>query len=435
MGIIDMVWGIRYSISACALGLGLVLAFNATASPDTDKELLDILLKKGTITQEEYNALLKSNEDDVEVSTSGGRLRFKSGEASFEVGGRLMVDTAHYWNNNDLNNGSEIRRARLFMSGQVYDNWKFKLQTDFAGSKVSLKDAYLRYTGLDFADITVGNFKEPWSLEELTSSKYITFMERALPVEAFAPSRRLGIGGHSHSKGGMKWTAGYGVFADTVDADNGNSNEGYGYAARATIAPIAKKNRVVHLGGYGEWREPTNDEVRYRTRPESHITNVRLIDTGDIANIDHTLKWGLEAATVMGPFSLQGEYMSVNNDIDGGSNPKFSGWYAYGSWFITGESRAYKASSGTFDRVKPKSIVGKGGTGAWELGARFSSLDLDDSGIEGGKEDDLTIGLNWYATPTIRFMANYIKVTDLKDPTTDDTSKPDIFQMRAQIDF
>ncbi|MEJ2181833.1 MAG: hypothetical protein P8Y28_15785, partial [Gammaproteobacteria bacterium] len=67
MGIIDMVWGIRYSISACALGLGLVLAFNATASPDTDKELLDILLKKGTITQEEYNALLKSNEDDVEV--------------------------------------------------------------------------------------------------------------------------------------------------------------------------------------------------------------------------------------------------------------------------------------------------------------------------------------------------------------------------------
>ena len=417
------------------MGVGLGLAVNASAGQDTDKELLDVLLKKGTITQQEYNELLKTTEDDVEVSTSGGRLRFKSSEAEFEVGGRLMVDTAHYYNNHDLNSGSEIRRARLFMSGKVYEDWNFKLQTDFAGNEVSLKDAYLRYTGLDYADITVGNFKEPWSLEELTSSKYITFMERALPVEAFAPSRRLGVGGHSHSKGGLSWNAGYGIFADTVNADNSNDNEGYGYAARLTVAPIAEKNRVVHLGGYGEWRAPTDDEVRYRSRPESHIANVRLVDTGTIGNVDNTVKWGLEAATVMGPFSLQGEYMNVDNDVDGGSDPTFSGWYAYGSWFITGESRTYKASSGTFDRVKPKSIVGKGGKGAWELGARYSSLDLNDSGINGGEEENLTIGLNWYATPTVRFMANYIKVLDLKDPTTTDDSEPDVFQLRAQIDF
>lgn len=426
---------IRYSISACAMGVGLALAVNASAGQDADKELLEVLLKKGTITQQEYNELLKKTEDDVEVSTSGGRLRFKSSEAEFEVGGRLMVDTAHYYNNHDLNSGSEIRRARLFMSGKVYEDWNFKLQTDFAGNEVSLKDAYLRYTGLDYADITVGNFKEPWSLEELTSSKYITFMERALPVEAFAPSRRLGVGGHSHSKGGLSWNAGYGIFADTVNADNSNDNEGYGYAARLTVAPIAEKNRVVHLGGYGEWRAPTDDEVRYRSRPESHIANVRLVDTGTIGNVDNTVKWGLEAATVMGPFSLQGEYMNVDNDVDGGSDPTFSGWYAYGSWFITGESRTYKASSGTFDRVKPKSIVGKGGKGAWELGARYSSLDLNDSGINGGEEENLTIGLNWYATPTVRFMANYIKVLDLKDPTTTDDSEPDVFQLRAQIDF
>jgi phosphate-selective porin OprO and OprP len=425
----------RHSICTCALGVGLAMAVNAVAGPDTEKELLDVLLKKGTITQDEYNELLKTTEDDVEVSTSGGRLRFKSGEAEFEVGGRLMVDTAGYDNNDDLNNGSEVRRARLFMSGTVYENWKFKLETDFAGNGVDLKDAYLRYTGLDYADITVGNFKEPWSLEELTSSKYITFMERAMPVEAFAPSRRLGIGGHSHSKGGMNWTAGYGIFADTVAADNGDGNEGNGLAARVTMAPIAEETRVVHLGGYGEWRKQTDDEVRYRTRPESHIANVRLIDTGTIDSIDHTVKWGLEGATVMGPFSVQAEYMSVDNDVNGASDPTFSGWYAYGSWFLTGESRAYKASSGTFDRVKPKSIVGRGGKGAWELGVRYSSLDLNDADIQGGEEQDLTIGLNWYATPTIRFMANYIKVLDLTDPSTTDDDEPNIFQLRAQIDF
>jgi phosphate-selective porin OprO/OprP len=128
--------------------------------------------------------------------------------------------------------------------------------------------------------------------------------------------------------------------------------------------------------------------------------------------------------------------MQVENDVNGASDPTFSGWYAYGSWFITGESRAYKTSSGTFDRIKPKSIVGKGGIGAWELGARFSSIDLNDSGITGGEEKDLTLGLNWYATPTIRFMANYIKVMDLTDPqNVNDDSEPNIFEMRAQIDF
>ena len=176
----------RHTISACALGVGLAMAVNAMAGPATDKELLDVLLKKGTITQSEYDELLKSTEDDVEVSTSGGRLRFKSGEASFEVGGRIMVDTAVFDGNDDLHNGSELRRARLFMSGHVYDNWKFKLQTDFAGNEVTLKDAYIRYTGLEYADITVGNFKEPFSLNELTSSKYITFMERS-----FAAARAL----------------------------------------------------------------------------------------------------------------------------------------------------------------------------------------------------------------------------------------------------
>ena len=79
------------------------------------------------------------------------------------------------------------------------------------------------------------------------------FMERALPVEAFAPSRRLGIGGHSHSDGGLNWTAGYGVFGDSVNADNNDgSNEGSGTAVRLTMAPIAEKGRVVHFGGYGE---------------------------------------------------------------------------------------------------------------------------------------------------------------------------------------
>lgn len=421
-----------FQLSVIALGLGMATA-PAFASSESDQELLDLLLKKGTITQQEYDELNETTKGDVDVSTKGGHLKFKSkdDEFEFQVGGRVQVDTAFFKNDPALNNGSEIRRARLFMSGKVFNDWKFKAQFGFAGNETDIEDAYIRYTGFDVGDITVGHFKEPWSLEELTSSKYITFMERALPVEAFAPSRKLGAGFGHHAK---NWTATVGAFANGESAENDNDNEGHGVAARATYTPIIAENKLIHLGAYGEYRDPQDSTVRYRTRPESHIANVRLVDTGDIEDVDHTVKWGLEAASVWGPYSVQGEYMSVDNDLSGGSDPDFNGWYAYGSWFITGESRAYK--NGVFSRVKPKSIVGKGGHGAWELAARYSDIDLNDSGIEGGEEKDLTIGVNWYATPTIRFMGNYVNVLDLNDsPTQSDSDKPDIFELRAQIDF
>ena len=423
---------VSLQLSAIALGVSLAMS-PAHAGSKTDQELLDLLLKKGTITQEEYDELKETTKGDVDISTKGGQLKFNCADKEFEfqIGGRVMVDTAFFKNNPDLNDGSEIRRARLFMAGKVFNDWKFKAQFGFAGNSTDIEDAYLRYTGFDVGDITAGHFKEPFSLEELTSSKYITFMERALPVEAFAPSRKLGLAFGHNAK---KWTATAGVFAEGESAENDDKNEGHGFAARATFAPILAENRVVHIGASGEYRKPQDNEVRYRARPEAHIANERLVDTKTIEDVDNTVKWGVEAATVWGPFSAQAEYIAVDNDVSGGNDPEFNGWYAYGSWFITGESRAYK--KGKFGRVKPESVVGKGGHGAWEIGARYSKLDLNDSGIKGGEQEDLTIGVNWYATPTIRLMANYVKVLDLTDsPNTSDNDEPDIFQLRAQIDF
>ena len=116
----------------------------------------------------------------------------------------------------------------------------------------------------------------------------------------------------------------------------------------------------------------------------------------------------------------------------------FDGSYIYASYFLTGESRAYSAKKGKFGRVKPKSKK----HGAWELALRYSTLDLDDGSIQGGEEDNITIGVNWYATKYVRFMANYV-MTD-SDPTSyrhNDGSgnrvddELNVFQLRAQIDF
>ena len=218
-------------------------------------------------------------------------------------------------------------------------------------------------------------------------------------------------------------------------------SQGWSATGRVHFAPIAEKERVIHLGVAASYRGSDGDnEIRFRERPESHVTDTRLVDTDIIPAYDNETLYGLEAAAVFGPFSAQSEYMQASVDVSGsGSDPDFNGWYIYGSYFLTGEHRPYKASSGSFGRVKPASIVGKGGHGAWELAARYSSIDLDDSDIKGGEEDNITLGVNWYATPNIRFMANYVRAsTDSTSPISYPAAGDEdvnIYQLRSQVDF
>ncbi len=384
---------------------------------------------------------------DVNVSIADGHLKIASNDGRFEVeaGGRLQFDAAFFDSDDSLfGNGSEVRRARLYLGGKVMDDWHFKNEIDFAGDTVAIKDAYLRYTGLPAA-ITIGNFKEPFSLEELTSSRFITFMERALP-NVFAPSRNLGIGanmsGAAEDGETLAWTAALGVFGEGID-DRGvdidaqrEDDEGAGVTGRFTLAPITGSNRLLHFGAALSYRDTgDNKTLRLRERIEAHIADRRLVDTGNISGVSSLFRAGGEAAAAYGPFSLQGEYIRTSLDRDLLPDPVFSGYYVYSSWLLTGESRAasYRKNAGAFDRLKPASPLGSG-LGAFELALRYSHLDLTDASIDGGEEDNLTIGLNWYPVSHVRFMANYVKVLDV-DGGPNDGDEPDLFQLRAQVDF
>ncbi len=434
----------------CCIG---ALPLPAVSADDATMELLKVLRDKGTISEQDYRMLNNAAKQEaakqqaaaqaaedkglvLDTGSSALKLKSADGNFKFQVGGRVMVDAAYYDEDvTPLGSGAELRRARLFAKGTVYHDWFYKAQVDFAGNEVSLKDFYLGYSGLGAMNITLGNQKEPFSLEELTSSKYITFMERGLP-NAYAPGRNTGIAIGTKAD---RWGLEAGYYWAGVENSNSPDKDSTSVTGRLHFAPVLSDSSVVHIGGAASYRKANGDDtVRFRERPESHVTSTRLVDTGDIADYDSQTLYNFEAATVFGPFSLQGEYTKTNVD-NGGEDPSYDGWYVYGSWFITGEHRPYKGSNGTFGRVKPKSVVGKGGHGAWEVAARYSSINLDDSGIEGGEESNVTLGLNWYATPNIRFMGNYIYART--DPTSVEKypdsgdEKVNIFQVRGQIDF
>lgn len=368
---------------------------------------------------------------NFKVDKGGLKIASSDGEFEFKLGGRLQVDAAIYdEDGSEMGNGSEIRRARLYVQGKMYNDWGYKLQYDFTGTgRSGIKDAFITYNGFDSIQLKAGNFKEPFMLQEQTSSKYITFTERSL-LDAFAPGRHIGAVATIKQK---HWTAAAGFFGDAVGTSSRGKDEGWGVTGRTTYAPINEKTRVVHLGAAVSYRKTGDrDGVRFKQQPETHVSGVNIVDTGSITGADKYIRLGAELAAVEGPFSAQAEYIWTNVERDGGSDLDFNGWYIQAAYFLTGESRRYK--KGAFAGVTPNSIVGRNGIGAWQLAARYSMIDLNDGGISGGKAESVTLGVNWLPTPTLRFSGNYVKVMNINGGahTGED---PSLFQVRGQWAF
>jgi len=355
---------------------------------------------------------------DGSGSASGDEAGSDKLKFTADFGGRLMLDYA--WFDDDRDDGGEVRRGRLYAKGKIGDNWDYKIQFEFSGDSPELRDGYLRYKGLGPGTLWLGNYKQPTSLEVLGSSKYTTFMEAGLAT-AQAEGRRMGVGYQLH---GDHYVAMASLFGDEA---NGEA-EGTGIVGRGVWIPINTGNHVVHLGGSISRQEPQNGVARIRVRPESHVTDDRILDTGTITGVDNVLRPGIESAVVWDRFSAQAEWVQGDLSRSGG-NPDltFDGWYAYGSFFLTPDRRNYVGKEGVFDKVKP---TGKGG--AWEVALRYSTLDLTDQDVLGGSGDAVTVGLNWYPNEYLRFMANYTAVDTDEVAGNDD---PNVIQVRMQIAF
>ena len=356
-------------------------------------------------------------------------LNFSNDDGSVKVklGGRIHLDFSIIDGDGDLENrvgrlpdGARFRRARFFMSGVLWDRFEYKAQYDFGGGDADFRDVYIGVRDLFLGTWRVGHYKEPFGLEELTSSNYITFMERGLPNGVFTPVRNIGLSVRDNVEvgGGMPMTYAVGVFLDDFGDNYGNSigDSNYAGTGRVTLAPVFDEDQqqVVHIGGAYSIRNPSatlgtaSDALRFRQRPEARQAG-RFVDTGNIsANVEH--RFGLEGAFVTGPFSMQAEFMaSCVDGKRGATDPFFYGLYLFASYFVTGESRPYDSKKGVFGRVKPnENWLEDGGIGAWELTARYSRLDLDAGRVQGGVLNDISGGVNWYWNPQFRMMFNYV---------------------------
>lgn len=331
----------------------------------------------------------------------------------------------------DLRNGYGFRRVRLGAQGTVGDSASWVSEVELAGGSVRLRDVFVGLDALPgVRQLRVGYFREPYGLEGMTSSNFITFLERS-PVNVLAPARNWGVCGFWWPDD-ERVLFSLGVFR-TGTGSNGQSvgdGDDWAYTTRLTGLPVYEPDgeafRLVHLGGAFSQRVPPNGVVTFVPRTASNLLTVEdnpgspFLPSVDIPASSFQV-YNLQAAGVYGPLSLQAEWSAAAVQQTEAGPVFVHGVYVAGSYFLTGEHRGYNRTRGSFDRVdvlRPL-IRDRGnpasGCGAVELAARFAYLDFNSPNLPpdtngrpaGTLLYELTVGVNWYLNSYTRVMVDY----------------------------
>ena len=361
------------------------------------------------------------------------------GDFKIKMGGRIQYDIMFIKEDDSLHahfdgkNGAEFRRARLYTSGTLFRFIKYKFQVDFAPAKVVIKDAYLLFTKIPIVgNFQAGNFKQPFGMEMITSSKYITNMERPL-VNQFDHDRDLGFMLFNHHfDQRLAWYAGYFVPSNNLGKYVGNKYQLTGRISTLPLYKTDKSYRVLNIDVAYSYHYNDSKNVLFKVKPEAHLAPGYL--KMDVDGVKNNHRGNMGMALVIGSVAFQSDYTFTvmhPSTASGLLESKYflDAWFATVSWFITGEHKNFSRKKMAFDRINPIKNLGKGGSGAFELSLRYSAIDFNDHDLQAGAMNDVTAGLNWYMNPAVRLTFNYIyaKVVDL--------GSSNIFQMRFQVAF
>lgn len=374
------------------------------------------------------------------ISKWGAAQTFKGEGWEFKIGGRVQLDYSKgSW---DQLSGldfskSEARRVRLGVKGKHGQHFEYKVELNSDGTgDVNVEDAYLKFNMPQSKwAVRLGQFKTANSLDEQTSSRFISALERSAFTDAFGFNRRVGVDVSTSTKN-LRFTAG--IFGENLEA---NANEeGYAIASRLVFNPDMAGDTKLHLGGSFRYRDqgdsasPTGS-IRYRQRPVSHVTS-RILNTNRIAESD--VFFGLEGAAIMDSFWVAGEYGMLKAECPTGSpcasdDPNLNGVYAEIGKFFGGK-KGYKG--GKFNRPKVDNPITEGGRGALSLVARYDRIDLslNTANLDSGVYDSFVLGADWWPTKYSRLGVNAFFVDAEYDDGRPDEQVRGV-TLRMQFDF
>lgn len=393
---------------------------------------------------------------DWVMSGKDGRLEFHTRDESysFRIVGQVQLDSAIATNDRATLGGTDVantkfRRARIGFEGVIARDWEYTLKYNLNDN--TMDDAYFGYTGLQLGpadtEILVGN--QDIAFGPHVSSKYRSFLEKSDALDTFSPGGAIGA---SFSA----WTRRWNLWVSFSEASEPGSvprlsNGGvasYVGSGRFAWNFINRDGELLQLMGSAAYRNAgSDDNVRYGEQPGG-IRNfdTDLVNTGDLG-ADHVVTLSPSVAAEYHELSFQGAYFwkhvagartlpganGTNGTVDGA--PTFTGWFAQAGWFLTpGDHRSFADDDGTFGRVHPRHPLGQDGWGALQLALRGGELDLNDSGVQGGKLSNIVAALNWWPRDDIRVQLQYVNTLGVNGGPHDG-EQPILYAARIQYDF
>jgi phosphate-selective porin O/P len=338
------------------------------------------------------------------TGASAQGIPLRSGAMEVWINGRVQTQ----FNTTDVDDepSTEIalRRVRLEAFVKVNDVVRGKIQPDFAGNRVTLRDAYLRIK-LDTAfQVLAGQAHRPFSILEMTSSTRILPIERGVRIRGVSGAfdeynlvsqlgysdRDVGLqvlGSPAGAPLGLSYAAGY--FNGPARAEAGAENT-YQLAARLAVAPLPR----VRVGAAWSSRDFATSEGL----PGEEVDVTR----GNAWEVD--LEYGSYAPGVH--FVGEVTYGDFNPHV-GSRFLGAQGWLAWRSDTV----------SATISAVEPV------------LRVSYGDANVNDAGDESAGGTLLTPGVNLYLGGLNRIMFNY----DLWNPLVGDTRRS--FKAQFQLAF
>lgn len=384
----------------------------------------------------------------VASAQNGFTLQSPDGDFNLRIGG-LFHSSSRWFPANGGDTGANslyLRRVRPILEGTVYKNIGFRIIPDFGLGNTVLQDAHLDLKYWRQAQLRLGKFKEPVSLERLQSAADVQFVERSI-ANNLAPNRDVGAQLYGELPNG---TVGYqfGVFNGVNDggSSDGDNDDGKDLAARIFLQPFRNKigsaAQGLGFGVAGSWgrqKDPLS-ALQYRTAGRSPFFRYdqTAVGNGNRRRIVPQFYY------YVGPFGLMGEHIDSKQAVRKGATRADltnTAWFVQASYLLTGEKAGYRNPSPAraFDPSKHQ-------WGAWELAARYARVNVDKDAFRLGFADPaasasdaraITLGLNWYLNRALKAQFNWER-TDFNRRInfgTDQRDHEDVLLTQFQLAF
>ena len=428
-----------HKLVVATLASSVLLGFGANAVADSTDDILNALIAKGVLTEEEGALLVKGRELEKDTKMKKPDLIFKDGmtlatpdgKHSISLGGRIHADYRNFdhGNNENTTKGNtanesdtfDVRRARIELKGKFYEYYDFQLSGDFAGQTngntgATLDQAWVNIGYYKPIQVKIGQFKVPLSMERKMSSNALDFMERSLhdtlgsyedrgamiwgiPKDGLTYALAVVNGEGNKNRNDadsrvskpefqLNGTVNFAQLMDNKDAvyhvglgfsdtdiSKNNNASGTGAAQTATTAASPAADNTFWFAG--------SNQARTEGRGLNFLRMPGLISANGVANDVNRKRYAVEGAVALGPVKVTAEWLrnSFSGDLTAtqGFDADVDAWYASAMWNITGEKFADFYKEGVFSAVKPKNNFdfAKGG-GLWQVGVRYSHFDASD---------------------------------------------------------